>query len=67
MRKEYRRQKAKERFIKYMRRTWKNKLLAIGAVCCTIPCVVIEHDVTATFLALFFAIPMFFSRRDWTV
>ena len=67
MRKEYRRQKAMERFFKYMRRTWKNKLIAIAIVCAGMLGVAVEKDGTALVLMLFFAVPMFFSRRDWTI
>ena len=67
MRKEYRKQKAKERFFKYICRTWKNKLMAIAMVCAGMLGVVIEKDATALVFLMLIAVPMFFSRRDWTV
>lgn len=67
MRKEYRRQKAIKNFVKYMRRTWKNKLIAITAISAGMLGVVLEKDATALVFMMFFAVPMFFSSRDWTV
>lgn len=65
MRKEYRRQRAMESFIKYIRRTWKNKLIAMALVCIGMTGVVLESDATALVLMLLLAVPMFFSRKNW--
>mgnify|MGYP006898653564 CR=1 FL=1 len=65
MRKEYRRQRAIESFIKYIRRTWKNKLIAMALVCIGMAGVVLESDATALVLMLLLAVPMFFSRKNW--
>lgn len=67
MRKEYRKQKARKNFVKYIRRTWKNKLIAIAAVSAGMLGVVLEKDATALVFMMFIAVPMFFSSRDWTV
>lgn len=67
MRKEYRKQKARKNFVKYMRRTWKNKLIAIAIVCTGMAGVLLEQDATALVFMMFIAVPMFFSSRDWTV
>lgn len=67
MRKEYRKQKARKNFVKYISVTWKNKLLAIAMVCAGMLGVIIEKDATALVFMMFFAVPMFFSSRDWTV
>lgn len=67
MRKEYRKQKARKNFVKYISRTWKNKLIAIAMICAGMAGVIIEKDATALVFMMFFAVPMFFSSRDWTV
>lgn len=67
MRKEYRKQKARERFFRYIHTTWKNKLLAIAMVCAGTLGVVVEKDGTALVFMMMIAVPMFFSRRDWTI
>lgn len=67
MRKEYRKQKAKERFFKYISKTWKNKLIAMAMICTGMLGVMVEKDATALVFMMFIAVPMFFSRRDWTV
>lgn len=66
MRKEYRKQKAKEGFINYLCETWKNKLIAIALVCISMVGIAIEKDATALVFMTFIAVPMFFSSRDWT-
>ena len=63
--KEYRRQKAMTGFIKYIRRTWKNKLIAVGLVCAGMAGVVLEGDATALVLMMLLAMPMFFSSKNW--
>lgn len=65
MRKEYRKQKAKQKFIKYLRKTWKNKVIAIAMILCGMLGVWVLEDATALVFILFIAIPMFFSRKDW--
>lgn len=41
------------------------KIAAVLLVILTIPCVIIEGDATATVFALFLAVPMFFSKKEW--
>ena len=65
MRKEYRKMKARQNFINYLRRTWKNKLGAIFMIICGMLGVVVEKDATALVFLLMFAVPMFFSKRSW--
>lgn len=65
MRKEYRRQKAMKKFIKYIRRTWKNKLGAIFMFISGMLGVWMLNDATALVSLMLFAVPMFFSSRDW--
>lgn len=65
MRKEYKRQRAMTSFIKYIHRTWKNKLIAVGLVCAGMAGVVLESDATALVLMLLLAVPMFFSSKNW--
>lgn len=65
MRKEYRRQRAKERFAEYIIETWHNKLAAMFLLACGLLGVAIERDATALVFLMCFAVPMFFSRRDW--
>lgn len=66
MRKEYRRKRAMRRFIKYLHNTWKNKLMAMFMVFTGMMGVMILDDATALVFMLFIAVPMFFSRKDWT-
>jgi hypothetical protein len=51
----------------YLKRTWKNKLIAILLV---LPCVLatqIEGDATVLVLALMVATPLFFAKRNYIV
>lgn len=53
-------------FIEYMRKTWKNKIYAIGLVLLSMVPIYLEGEGTAFILAMFMAVPMFFSKRtDW--
>ena len=52
---------------RYLKRTWKNKLMAIVIV---LPCVVatqIEGDATLLILSLMVAIPLFFAKKNYIV
>ncbi len=54
-----------ERFVRYMKRTYKNKLVAVLLVTLGATTVSIAHDATAlVFVSLFLAIPLFFSNDD---
>lgn len=50
--------------IKYLRRTWKNKLAALGLAVVGYWSIGIDNDATAFVFFLFFAIPLFFARRN---
>lgn len=65
MRKEYRRQKAIRKFFNYMTTTWKNKLGAIFMFICGMLGVWVLNDATALVILMLFAVPMFFSSKDW--
>lgn len=65
MRKEYRRQKARENFVNYICKTWRNKLGAMFLIATGLLGVVVVKDATALMFMMCFAIPMFFSRRNW--
>lgn len=64
MRTEYRKQKAKAKFIKYLRRTWKNKLAAIAMIMIGMLGVVVCNDATALVVLACIAVPMFFTKKD---
>lgn len=54
------------RFIRYMRRTWVNKIVAIGSFLIGLLSVIVsEGDATFFILMSLLAIPMFFSRESW--
>ena len=50
--------------IKYLRRTWKNKLAALGLIQVGYWSIRIDNDATAFVFFLFFAIPLFFARKN---
>lgn len=53
-------------FIRYMRKTWKNKIYAIGLILLSMIPIYLEGEGTAFIMALLLAVPMFFSTRtDW--
>lgn len=53
-------------FIGYMRKTWKNKIYAIGLILLSMIPIYLEGEGTAFIMALLLAVPMFFSTRtDW--
>lgn len=54
------------RFIRYMRRTWVNKLVALGGMFVGLLSVIVsEGDATFFILMSLIAVPMFFSRESW--
>ena len=63
MRKEYRRNKAKENFINYIHKTWKNKLCAVAMFMTGVLGVVVVKEAVAVFLVLF-ALPLFFTKKQ---
>jgi hypothetical protein len=65
MRREYRRQKANERFFNYLYKTWKNKVMAIAMMICGALGLLVVDDATALVFISFIAVPMFFSSKRW--
>lgn len=54
------------RFIRYMRRTWLNKVVALAATLIGLLSVIVsEGDATFLLLMSFITVPMFFSRESW--
>lgn len=43
----------------------KNKLEAIAMLVCTVPCILLENDATATVFIGMIAVPMFFAKEPW--
>ncbi len=63
MRTEYRKQKAKAKFVDYLHKTWKNKLCAIAMIMAGILGVVVCENALALALFLFIGIPLFFTKK----
>ena len=51
-------------FVRYMLETWQNKLVAIVLVIAGLVPVFMDGDATAFVLFMFFAVPLFFSRKN---
>lgn len=50
--------------IKYLRRTWKNKVAALAITFVGYLSIGIDNDATFFVFALIFAVPMFFARKN---
>ena len=50
--------------IKYLRRTWKNKAVALALMAIGYLSIGIDNDATAFAFLMIFAIPLFFARRN---
>ena len=51
--------------IKYLKRTWKNKIVALGFAALGYITIGIDNDATAfVFILLCFALPLFFARTN---
>lgn len=59
-----RRRKTESQFKRYMRRTWKNKLCALGMVAFG-SLTTWEGDGTVLVFMIILAIPWFFARTNW--
>lgn len=57
----------KKRFIRYMRRTWRNKLAAIFIVGVGLFTMFPEYDGTFFLFSLAIGIPLFFDTQSWFV
>ena len=54
------------RFIRYMRRTWLNKLVAVAmSLLGLLSVIVSEGDATFFILMSLITVPMFFARESW--
>ena len=53
------------KFANYMRKTWKNKIVAIVMILAGLLPVWIDGDATALLLFGCIAIPMFFAKENW--
>lgn len=54
------------RFIRYMRRTWLNKLVAVAMGLLSLLSVIVsEGDATFFILMSLITVPMFFARESW--
>lgn len=51
--------------IKYLRRTWKNKVAALGLAQLGYWSTLIDGDATAFVFLMLFAVPLFFARRNF--
>lgn len=51
--------------IKYLRRTWKNKAVALAFAGIGYASIFIEYDATAFVFTLSIAIPLFFARKNY--
>lgn len=65
--KHYKRSTNTDRFIKYLKRTWKNKLYAVALLAMSYVPVILDNDATAFVWSLMLAVPMFFTRHKWFV
>lgn len=50
--------------VKYLRRTWKNKVAALVLATVGYVSIGIDNDATAFAFLMLFAIPLFFARRN---
>ena len=50
--------------IKYIKRTWKNKAVALAMMVLAYLGTLIETDITGSVFILFLAIPLFFARTN---
>lgn len=60
----YREVKA-NRFVNYMRETWKNKITAIALILAGMIPVWIDRDGTALLFFACIALPTFFAKKNW--
>lgn len=62
-----RKERRRARRVRYWRKTWMNKVVAIALLAISLVPVVIYQEGTAFILMLFIAIPMFFAKDNWIV
>lgn len=53
------------RFVRYMRRTYKNKIIASLLLSIGWISTLIDNDGTFLLMVAMFAIPLFFAKRNW--
>lgn len=55
------------RFVNHIRKTYKNKLLALAMLVLGALTIPLENDLTAFILIAMFAIPAFFAKENWVL
>lgn len=53
-----------ERFVGYLHRTFKNKLLAMLILVAGVICTMIDNDATFLVFGLMFGLPLFFAKNN---
>lgn len=64
MRAEYRKQKAKVKFVKYLHNTWKNKLCAIAMIIAGVLGMVFCDNALVLMGFICIGLPLFFTKKD---
>ena len=54
-----------KRFVRYMRRTYKNKIVAIALLTIGWLSTLIDNDGTFLLLAVMFGVPLLFTNKNW--
>jgi Na+/H+ antiporter NhaD/arsenite permease-like protein len=54
-----------KRFVRNIRRTYKNKLVAIALLACSLAPAILDNDGTALLFISMFAVPLFFAKNNW--
>ena len=54
-----------EKVVRYIHRTYKNKLVALALFIIGMLSMTVDNDGTAFIFTLFLAIPLFFARTNW--
>ena len=60
-----RKERKRRRFIRYIRRTFANKVCAVSLIAAGSLPAILDGDATALVFALMIGIPMFFSHEQW--
>lgn len=54
-----------KKFKRYIRKTWKNKLMSLALTAISVISVMLTKDATAAFIILFIAVPLFFVKENY--
>lgn len=57
--------KRNRKFVRYMKETYVNKLVALLLLVITYIPIVLDHDATVFVFTLMIAVPLFLSKRNW--